>query len=489
MPRIAKEVEENPWVGVIKLSDTISNLTDIISFPSKKKTDYRKPNTQFLCTPPFAFRLCGACQFAERIEHILSIPEFKGGVMKNNERFSNSQRGSLNPYDMKIDQRGLNPHIVIWESELRFMAGLAARWGCVETGGEKYGLTSHAGRPVIMLATPPGPNSIHGVANFRQDIDFLENVNGFLRKNFGLLYGGNFHSHHILGIIRPSHVDIQSINSIAQRNGFRRLGQFILTFQKKPCTDLHRINGRPPARSRMHWAGESEAAGRFLSKIYPGVKARLRTSRQIIFIRIHSYLYPDAAHGGPVRCPIRIIPGTSPFRRAVMKNSLIPELAQPYSFPMSRILFDSVTLPEPTQHVLELPEWISRQCFELPEDVRKNIGLVIKEGLVIFSLPLPWAERTVFVAFTQKPPHELQGIFLGQTGKEAAPIEISLEALCCGPYTAELARIYKGIVRLLKGKGLAEPAEKSIRKGEIVNPEEERAGEQGAAYAEKNKGN
>ena len=36
------------------------------------------------------------------------------------------------------------PFIVIWENILQFIAGLAFRAGEVETGGELYGLLSHA---------------------------------------------------------------------------------------------------------------------------------------------------------------------------------------------------------------------------------------------------------------------------------------------------------------------------------------------------------
>jgi len=56
----------------------------------------------------------------------------------------------------KIEQRGFRPYIVAWESELRFMAGLGGSVGDIETGGEIYGLETHAGRPVIMNGHPSG---------------------------------------------------------------------------------------------------------------------------------------------------------------------------------------------------------------------------------------------------------------------------------------------------------------------------------------------
>lgn len=404
------------------------------------------------------------------------------GQMKRNLWLSENPRCPSEAWDTRVGQH-FQSYIWIWESEARAMAGSAARWGNVETGGEVYGLTSHAGRPVIMLVTPPGPNSIHEVAHFRQDLDFFQKINAFLRNNFGLLYGGNFHSHHTLGIKGPSPLDIRSMKSLAQKNGFYSLAQFILTFENKPTFGFHRGKDRLPDGDRMKGvaATRSEAGGCSTRDVIGRIKSRFLETRQANFIRIHSFLYLDAAHGEPVQCPIRIIPGTSPFRRALVRNSTMPELAQPYSFPMFRIFFDSVKLYEPAQHVPELPEWICKQCFELPEDVRKNIRVATKEGLVILSLPLPWAEGTVFLGFKQKPPHKLQGIYFSKTGKEAAPIEISLEAPCCVHSATELARIYEGVVKVAKGEGLAGHLEKSIRMGEIVNSQEGHTGKQGAS--------
>jgi hypothetical protein len=422
------------------------------------------------------FEFVELAKVAEGIGHTPCISEFGGGLMKNNENFSNYYRMTVNPYDMKIGQRGWKPHIVIWESEIRYMAGVAARGGCIETGGEVYGLLSHAGRPVIMLANGPGPESIHEVAQFRQDIAFFQKVNVFLRNNFGLLYGGNFHSHHILGIKGPSRVDIRSINSIAQRNGFRRLVQFILTFEKKPGTGLHRINDRLPDRFCMNWPGESEAAGRYLSEIYARAMGRFRASRQANFIRIHSFLYLDAAHGEPVQCPIRIIPGTSPYRRAIMKNSIIPELAIPYSFPMSRILVDSIELQgETSKQEPEMPAWISQQCLHLPEKVRENARVVCREGLVVFSLS--FIKGKVYVAFNAEPPYKVKCVYCSENGKGPVPIEIGPDALGFD-HSMELTRIYDTVIRRVEGGGLAEGPGQPEEKGERVASEERKFNEE-----------
>jgi len=130
-------------------------------------------------------------------------------------------------------QIGFKPYVGIWQNELQVMAELASRWGDIETGGEVYGLISHAGRPVIMLVTPPGPKAIHRVAQFTQDVDFFKETDVFLRNNFGLQYEGSWHSHHHLDIKGLSPGDIHSSNAIASKNGYWRLAQFVLTFERE----------------------------------------------------------------------------------------------------------------------------------------------------------------------------------------------------------------------------------------------------------------
>jgi len=70
--------------------------------------------------------------------------------MNNDQEISRDYGFSSGGRSAKVEQRGFQPYIVAWESELRFMAGLAARWGNIETGGEIYGLETHVGRPVIV---------------------------------------------------------------------------------------------------------------------------------------------------------------------------------------------------------------------------------------------------------------------------------------------------------------------------------------------------
>ena len=151
----------------------------------------------------------------------------------------------------------MNPrdYSIIWQSELEFMAGLAYRAGCIETGGEVYGLQTHGGRPVIMFATPPGPNAIHKFAFYQQDIEYFRKTNSLLLNQFGIQYLGNWHSHHVLAFQGPSYGDTRSLRSIASKNRYQRLCQFVLTFERDPAASTY-FNGN---HNQAGWLGRKLA--------------------------------------------------------------------------------------------------------------------------------------------------------------------------------------------------------------------------------------
>ena len=128
-------------------------------------------------------------------------------------------------------------YITIYQDVLNYIAAVSLKWGCIETGGELYGLFTHAGRFVIMLATPPGENSIHEKSHFRPDIEFLVENNKYIRESYGLQYLGAYHSHHLLGLNSPSSIDDKNTHKTARRNNYRKLVQFILTFQHKTYSE------------------------------------------------------------------------------------------------------------------------------------------------------------------------------------------------------------------------------------------------------------
>ena len=375
--------------------------------------------------------------------------------MEKNTGVSRNFWSAPKGYGLTDNRQGFKLFVTVFQSELEFVGGVAARRGCIETGGELYGLFSHAGRPVIMLTTPPGPHAIQGVAHFQQDINLLKKNNAFLGNYFGVHYLGSWHSHHQLDIKGLSPGDIRSTNSIAQKNGYQRLAQFVLTFEKDRSSSFFSRIDQVHDEGSADIVTEPRDEGNGLKDIYKTEKARVAPSHRFNFIRIHSYIYLDAAHGKPIRCPIRVLRGTSPIRRAIMRNSIIPELTKPYTAPMNRIVFDSFSPPkEPRDLVSELPDRISEDCFQLPDDLRENIRVAYREGLIVLSLPLPLSKGTVFVAYNDKPPYRVEAVYFRQNGKTTEPIEVSKKILWSGPNT-KLARICERVICLAEGEGPA----------------------------------
>jgi hypothetical protein len=351
-----------------------------------------------------------------------------------------------------IDKGGLKPYIIAWESELQYMTGLAVGYGCIETGGEVYGLLSQAGRPVIMLATPPGPGAIHNEAHFRQDMDSLKQNSSFLYDFYGIQYLGNWHSHHTLNIKGLSSGDIQSTHSIAARNNYYRLCQFVLTFEGNALAGFP--SRRYCARSKRSPFDERTkipaTAQQYSSGAYRRTAAFHSSIRQVDLIRVHSFLYQDARHSQPCRCPIRIIPGTSPIRHALQKNSSNEDLIKPISFPMQRIIYDTLKpAAEPSDSNRELPSRLQRQFLCLSDNVREHAMVSFKEGMILLSLPIPSKNGKVIIIYKNSPPHEIEAVYFMPNNQPGRPIDLTSEARIFGPYM-RLRTIYNRIHRYLR---------------------------------------
>ena len=349
----------------------------------------------------------------------------------------------------------LQPYITIWQSELEFICGLAFSNGCIETGGELYGLQSHAGRHVIMFATPPGPEAIHGVAYFRQDIDFFRKLNQDLGDKYGLQYIGSWHHHHHLNIKGLSTIDIRSTNSVASKNGYHRLCQIVLTFETTPI-DASPFSGNqsyydkftPERMAKEHSKLSVDQEGNGLElKNRSGLYRHSRT-----LVRINSFFYLDAKSGQPIRCPIRMIAGISPITRVLRRECAIPDLLNPYRFPISRILFDSFKFPHDTERdSCELPIALYNQFKKLPQSVQKRGRASFKEGIVLISLRIPGENGIVFVAYQDQEPYRVVAVYCTQSRETQTLIDATKVALSFGRF-AELRTIYDRTVSFSKKK-------------------------------------
>lgn len=121
---------------------------------------------------------------------------------------------------------------IIYRSELDYISRCILDRTHIETGGQLFGFWTGNGVPVVLFAIGPGPRANHQVAFFNQDVNYLLSVGRILVRKYGLQHIGEWHSHHQLGLARPSGHDATTmVNNIKRGN----LGKFLLSIGN--CTD------------------------------------------------------------------------------------------------------------------------------------------------------------------------------------------------------------------------------------------------------------
>ncbi len=121
----------------------------------------------------------------------------------------------------------------IYESELEYISRCILDSPNRETGGDLFGFFSHSYAPIIYYAIGPGPKSNRTVAFFQQDIEFLSINGNILNKLFALQHLGNWHSHHRLGLDRPSGHDSGTMFKAIHDNNLKRFLLIIGTIKNQ----------------------------------------------------------------------------------------------------------------------------------------------------------------------------------------------------------------------------------------------------------------
>lgn len=352
----------------------------------------------------------------------------------------------------------LLPYINVWESELQFMASLTTLWGNVETGGDVYGYFSHAGRLTVVFIIPPGKNAIHDYMHYRQDTDFLKKIDYYLRSKYSVYYIGSMHSHHILLKKDLSDRDIYSTNIIARKNGYHRLCQFLTTFENNRTLYNHQHT-----YPRHHEKQGQEGLKRTTTSAVKDSKGCERSTDNSSstfsgeFVKVHSYYYDDAAYDRPKRCSINVIPGISPIRKAIMKDPELPELkdvAMPFNFSMSHIIFDSVQPEAKSSQEIskrELSVQLSDQLLDLPENVRNEVRVCFRENMILLSLPVSNSNSMVMVAYHDKPTCELKGVYFKPT-RPSSPLIDYTAYFCFTRFNNDMSAIYNRVLILAAKK-------------------------------------
>jgi hypothetical protein len=102
----------------------------------------------------------------------------------------------------------------------------------IETGGQLFGYWTYDGKPVVLFVLGPGINAGHYNTFFMQDIPYLKECAKLLKQKYGLDHVGEWHSHHQLGLARPSGHDANNVATNMRKLGYEK---FLLCVGT--CTD------------------------------------------------------------------------------------------------------------------------------------------------------------------------------------------------------------------------------------------------------------
>ena len=103
---------------------------------------------------------------------------------------------------------------MIFKSELDALKRMVAAYPDMETGGTLFGHITRSGAMVVDLVTEAGPNSIHSTCNFEPDLVYEEAIASKIINSYAIESIGTFHSHHSLGLSKPSSGDIEMIGRL-----------------------------------------------------------------------------------------------------------------------------------------------------------------------------------------------------------------------------------------------------------------------------------
>ncbi len=103
------------------------------------------------------------------------------------------------------------------------------RFPNIETGGDLFGAWIDDRTAVVQFVLGPGENCHRTGASFFQDIDYLRKAGTYLTEKHGLCNIGQWHSHHRLGLTRPSGGDKNTVWGNMPNLGLDRYIVFIAT--------------------------------------------------------------------------------------------------------------------------------------------------------------------------------------------------------------------------------------------------------------------
>lgn len=112
---------------------------------------------------------------------------------------------------------------IIYRSEIDYISRCVLDYPDIETGGNLFGYWNNAGQPVVLYALGPGENATHQPTFFIQDMGYFGKIYTELNHRYLLSHIGEWHSHHQLGLARPSGHDVSTAYRTVQATHRRSL--------------------------------------------------------------------------------------------------------------------------------------------------------------------------------------------------------------------------------------------------------------------------
>ena len=128
-------------------------------------------------------------------------------------------------------QRG-NFNVVIYESDYKQLCAWVLKKTDIETGGDLFGLWADKHTAVIQFVVGPGQNCRRSSVSFYQDINYLEKIGEQMTKSEGVCHIGEWHSHHQLGLARPSGGDENTVWNNMPTYNLKRFVIFIANLEQ-----------------------------------------------------------------------------------------------------------------------------------------------------------------------------------------------------------------------------------------------------------------
>ena len=311
-----------------------------------------------------------------------------------------------------IDNRILGPPhraaVRMSLEDIRYITGDAYRWGRCETGGAIYGLWTHRGEPVVLLATEAGPGATREAAHFAQDAVYLTAVNRELWRRYGIQYIGNWHCHHFMRMPGPSGGDVEQVRRLAGRNGLHRMVQIVLTCEQEP----------PAPRLNHRWTKSRSRVLDIVMSVTPVTTNACEETgleRDLPRITVNAFVYDQAQTGSYAPAQVRPTEQGTPFRAALKGSNIsaFQDAAEDSLYPMHNISFDGEDVGVGTnERISDALSALAEQVSRLPKEVADRVQVVPRENLVILYLPLADGRRAIVSYDTQAPSLMPQSVYL-----------------------------------------------------------------------------